>query len=124
MSLAHQTPSGIAAGALPTDQPDPEGGASGRHGASRYLSLPLLWLLRGYQLFISPLRPPTCRFYPSCSAYAVTAVTRFGPLTGSWLAVKRVCRCHPWNPGGVDYVPSRADLKARSSRPHTHSEQD
>ncbi|MFN8084977.1 MAG: membrane protein insertion efficiency factor YidD [Dermatophilaceae bacterium] len=69
---------------------------------------PLVALVRVYQLVISPLRPPTCRFYPSCSAYAITALQRFGPITGSWLAVRRLFRCHPWNPGGVDHVPERA----------------
>lgn len=69
------------------------------------LALPLIVVLRAYQLLISPLSPPSCRFYPSCSAYAVTALSRFGPLKGSWLAVRRLARCHPWNPGGVDHVP-------------------
>jgi putative membrane protein insertion efficiency factor len=70
-------------------------------------SWPLVALLRFYQLVISPMRPPTCRFYPSCSSYAVTALQRFGPLKGSWLAARRLLRCHPWNPGGVDHVPPR-----------------
>jgi uncharacterized protein len=65
----------------------------------------LLLLVRGYQLFISPLLGPRCRFYPSCSAYAVTALQTHGALGGSWLAVRRLGRCHPWNPGGVDHVP-------------------
>jgi uncharacterized protein len=65
----------------------------------------LLLLVRGYQLFISPLLGPRCRFYPSCSAYAVTALQRHGALRGSWLAARRLGRCHPWNPGGVDHVP-------------------
>jgi len=65
----------------------------------------LLLLVRGYQLFISPLLGPRCRFYPSCSAYAVTALQTHGALRGSWLAVRRLGRCHPWNPGGVDHVP-------------------
>lgn len=75
----------------------------------KVLALPLLLLVRVYQLVISPMSPPSCRFYPSCSAYAVTALTRFGPIKGSWLAVRRVARCHPWNPGGVDHVPERTD---------------
>ena len=66
----------------------------------------LLWLLvRGYQLFISPLLPPSCRYYPSCSAYALEAVATHGALGGSWLAVKRLCRCHPWGGAGYDPVP-------------------
>ncbi|MGE9808344.1 MULTISPECIES: membrane protein insertion efficiency factor YidD [unclassified Janibacter] len=72
---------------------------------TRILAQPLIWLVRGYQLLISPLLPPTCRYYPSCSAYAVTALERFGPIKGTWLAVRRLLRCHPWAPGGVDHVP-------------------
>jgi putative membrane protein insertion efficiency factor len=62
-------------------------------------------LIRGYQLGISPLFGPKCRFYPSCSHYALDAVEAHGALRGSWLAVKRIGRCHPWNPGGFDPVP-------------------
>ena len=65
----------------------------------------LLLLLRGYQRFISPLTPPTCKFYPSCSQYAVIAVQRHGAIRGTGLAVWRVLRCNPWNLGGVDDVP-------------------
>ncbi|HEX4012597.1 MAG TPA: membrane protein insertion efficiency factor YidD [Candidatus Cybelea sp.] len=64
-----------------------------------------LGLLRGYQLLVSPLLPPACRFYPSCSAYAMVAVAEHGTLRGTWLAVCRLARCHPWHPGGVDFVP-------------------
>jgi uncharacterized protein len=66
----------------------------------------LLLLVRGYQLVVSPWIAPRCRFYPSCSTYAVTALRRHGALRGSWLAVRRLGRCHPWNPGGVDHVPA------------------
>lgn len=69
----------------------------------------LLGLLWVYQHVISPLTPPTCRFYPSCSSYAVLAVRRHGAARGGWLAVRRVARCHPWNPGGVDDVPPSRD---------------
>ncbi len=72
---------------------------------NRILSAPLVLLVRIYQQVISPLRPQTCRFYPSCSAYAVTALTRFGPLRGGWLTLRRLGRCNPWNPGGIDHVP-------------------
>ncbi|HRW18987.1 MAG TPA: membrane protein insertion efficiency factor YidD [Dermatophilaceae bacterium] len=68
---------------------------------------PLLLVVRLYQGFITPLTPASCRFHPTCSAYAATALTRFGPLRGGWLAVRRLARCHPWNPGGVDHVPER-----------------
>jgi uncharacterized protein len=59
----------------------------------------------GYRKFISPLFPPSCRFYPTCSEYALEAVRKFGPLKGSWMSLKRILRCHPWNPGGFDPVP-------------------
>ena len=81
--------------------------SSGTRSWGRTAALPLVWLVKAYQYLISPLTPPTCRFYPSCSAYAVTALERHGPLQGSWLAVRRLLRCHPWNPGGVDHVPQR-----------------
>lgn len=74
---------------------------------TRALSLPLVGLLRGYQLLISPLLPSSCRFYPSCSAYALESVRRYGPLVGLWLAARRLLHCHPWAAGGVDHVPPR-----------------
>lgn len=74
----------------------------------RAFALPLIWPIRFYQLVISPMTPPSCRFYPCCSSYAVTALERFGPVRGSWLTLRRLARCHPWNPGGVDHVPGRA----------------
>ncbi len=67
----------------------------------------LIWLLKGYRFAISPLYGQVCRFYPTCSAYALEAVTEHGALRGSWLAVRRIGRCHPWNPGGYDPVPRR-----------------
>jgi len=69
------------------------------------VAAPVIWLIKAYQLVVSPMRPPTCRFYPSCSAYALTALERFGLARGSWLAARRLLRCHPWTPGGVDHVP-------------------
>jgi putative membrane protein insertion efficiency factor len=65
----------------------------------------LVWLLRAYQLLLSPMLGQNCRFYPSCSNYAIEAVRTHGAARGGLLAVRRVCRCHPWNPGGVDPVP-------------------
>ena len=62
-------------------------------------------LIRIYQWVVSPLLGPRCRFYPSCSHYALGALRRFGPLAGLWLALRRLARCHPWNPGGFDDVP-------------------
>lgn len=63
-------------------------------------------LIRFYQAWISPLLGPRCRYFPSCSSYALTAVQRHGALRGSWLGARRVGRCHPWSDGGVDLVPS------------------
>jgi uncharacterized protein len=68
--------------------------------------------LHGYQRYISPALPPTCRFYPTCSAYAVEALQVHGVVRGSYLTVRRLLRCGPWHPGGLDPVPPR-----RSSRP-------
>jgi putative membrane protein insertion efficiency factor len=65
----------------------------------------LVLLVRFYQRFIGPGLPPACRYYPSCSAYAVEALTRHGAARGSWLAARRLLRCHPFHPGGVDPVP-------------------
>jgi len=62
-------------------------------------------LIRVYQKLLSPLLPPTCRFTPTCSNYAVGAIERYGLVRGGWLAMKRIGRCHPWNPGGYDPVP-------------------
>ncbi|MBQ7460898.1 MAG: membrane protein insertion efficiency factor YidD [Bacteroidaceae bacterium] len=79
---------------------------------SRLLRKPLEWLaellilpIRFYQRFISPLTPPSCRFTPTCSQYAVEALRKHGPLKGLWLAVKRLLRCHPWGGSGYDPVP-------------------
>ena len=65
----------------------------------------LIALLRAYQYAISPLLGRSCRYFPSCSEYAVDAVQKYGAIKGGWLGVKRVCRCHPWHPGGYDPVP-------------------
>jgi putative membrane protein insertion efficiency factor len=65
----------------------------------------LIVLIRCYQWTISPLLAPCCRFHPSCSHYAAEALQRHGTLRGGYLALRRVARCHPWHPGGVDPVP-------------------
>jgi len=62
-------------------------------------------LIRGYQLGLSPLFGPRCRFYPSCSHYAMEAIDTHGAIRGTWLAIKRIARCHPFNDGGFDPVP-------------------
>ena len=69
----------------------------------------LIRSIRGYQLFISPLFPPSCRFTPSCSQYAIEAIDRFGTMRGSYLATTRILRCNPLNPGGYDPVPEIID---------------
>ena len=69
----------------------------------------LIAALRGYRSLLSPLLGPSCRFHPSCSEYALEAVERFGTLRGSWMGLRRLLRCHPWHPGGVDPVPELQD---------------
>jgi uncharacterized protein len=75
------------------------------HGAARAGATLLIFLVRGYQVVISPLLPPACRYYPSCSQYAIEALEKHGPLRGGWLAARRIARCHPFRPGGYDPVP-------------------
>lgn len=62
-------------------------------------------LIRFYRTAISPMFPPACRYTPTCSQYAIEAIRKHGPLKGTWLAVKRICRCHPWGGSGYDPVP-------------------
>ncbi|MEA5573917.1 membrane protein insertion efficiency factor YidD [Calothrix sp. UHCC 0171] len=75
---------------------------------------PLILLIKGYRIFISPLFPPTCRFQPTCSMYAIQAIERFGAIKGSWLAVLRILRCHPFHPGGYDPIPEVTGTKSCS----------
>lgn len=68
----------------------------------------LIGMIQVYRRLISPLFPPSCRFHPTCSAYAIEAISTWGTAKGSWLAVKRICRCNPFHPGGYDPVPTVA----------------
>ncbi|MEW9051965.1 MAG: membrane protein insertion efficiency factor YidD [Neobacillus sp.] len=70
----------------------------------------MIVLIRFYQTVISPIKPPTCRFYPTCSHYGLEAVQRFGALKGGWLTLKRILKCHPFHPGGIDPVPEKKDI--------------
>ncbi|TVR36608.1 MAG: membrane protein insertion efficiency factor YidD [Nitriliruptor sp.] len=83
---------------------DPEGSTVERRRSP--VALVLLGLIAVYR-WTAAVRAPRCRFYPSCSSYAVEAVTQHGALRGGGLAARRLGRCHPWNPGGVDHVPPR-----------------
>lgn len=75
----------------------------------------LIMLIRFYQRFLSPLKPPTCRFSPTCSSYGIEAIRRFGALKGGWLTVKRILKCHPFHPGGFDPVPEPARRPKRKT---------
>lgn len=77
----------------------------------------LLTLIRAYQLGISPLLGPRCRFYPTCSTYVAEAISGHGVCKGGWLGLRRVCRCHPWNPGGLDPVPEPPASKDQHPHP-------
>jgi putative membrane protein insertion efficiency factor len=69
--------------------------------------------IRGYQLLLAPVLPPSCRYLPSCSHYAEEAIARHGPLRGTWLAAQRICRCHPWGGSGYDPVPAASGGKTQ-----------
>lgn len=84
--------------------------------------------IRGYRYLVSPLLGPNCRFYPSCSCYAEEAIDTHGPLKGSYLATRRILRCHPWHPGGYDPVPvvdeatqRSASIGSRTMNPDEHA---
>jgi len=93
---------------------------SNRPGRDVRALSPAGWLLVGlltfYRRFISPLLGPRCRFYPSCSAYALEAVQVHGALKGSWLAIRRLSRCHPFHPGGIDRVPGTEPDKGAATQ--------
>lgn len=69
------------------------------------MKLLLILFVRGYQVALSPLLPAACRYYPTCSHYAIEALEKHGALRGGWMAIKRIARCHPFRPGGYDPVP-------------------
>jgi len=71
----------------------------------KLLQILMCKFIRIYQRFISPLLPPSCRYYPTCSAYAYESISRYGPIKGLYLAIKRILRCHPFHEGGYDPVP-------------------
>jgi putative membrane protein insertion efficiency factor len=94
----------------------PDRGAA--NGPVRTVTVParvLMLPIAGYRRFVSPLLGPRCRFAPSCSEYALTALSEHGALRGLWLAVARIARCHPFHPGGYDPVPTRNPAKVARS---------
>ncbi len=79
----------------------------------------LIQLVRGYQRFISPLFPPSCRYYPTCSTYMIEAITVHGAIKGTLMGVARILRCNPWAKGGFDYVPQKFSLR-KNQRDKVH----
>jgi putative membrane protein insertion efficiency factor len=97
---------------------------NGADVASRIGNIPLRALIAAigiYRNMISPFRPPSCRFIPTCSQYAVEALTEYGLLRGSWLALRRLARCGPWRSGGWDPVPQRCAGSDGGSQPEVRS---
>ncbi len=78
----------------------------------------LLFLIKCYRKLISPLFPPSCRFYPTCSTYGLESIEKFGAFKGSYLAIKRILKCHPFHPGGVDMVPDKFSLRTKKAHDH------
>ncbi len=82
--------------------------AAAWYTASRsFVARSLMLLVRCYQLTLSPIMGRQCRFHPTCSHYALEVLETHGPVTGSWMALRRLLRCHPWHPGGIDEPPAR-----------------
>jgi uncharacterized protein len=71
----------------------------------KFLAVPFILIIKLYQVIISPLFPPSCRYIPTCSNYATEALKKYGILKGGWLSLKRILRCHPWGGSGYDPVP-------------------
>ncbi len=76
----------------------------------------LMGIIKFYKKCISPLFPPCCKYYPTCSSYGLEAVRKFGFFRGGWLAVWRILRCNPWSMGGIDYVPDKFDILGRHKK--------
>ena len=85
---------------------------------SRVIAWPLLVMIKMYQLLLSPLLGQNCRFYPTCSQYARQALIQYGAFTGSWLAMKRIVKCHPFHPGGIDNVPNKVTQQGCCDNTH------
>lgn len=79
-------------------------------------------LIRGYQKFISPLFPPSCRYYPTCSNYSVQAIQKHGAIKGSLMGIARILRCHPFVKGGYDPVPEQFSIRRNKEDEHSHPE--
>lgn len=84
------------------------------------LARAFVMMIRGYQVGISPFLPPSCRYTPTCSEYAAQAIQRFGAMRGSWLAARRLARCHPWGGSGHDPVPDVAGSIGNDTEPDTN----
>jgi hypothetical protein len=70
-----------------------------------------IYIIKAYRIIISPFLPDACRFYPTCSAYSIEAIEKFGIFTGIWFSIKRILKCHPFHPGGYDPIPERKNEK-------------
>jgi putative membrane protein insertion efficiency factor len=96
----------------------------GRVGIKAAPRRAVIGFIRFYQRFISPITPPSCRFYPTCSSYALTSVERFGVLRGGWMGICRIARCNPLNPGGYDPVPETLGRHTHDHAPRHEEERD
>lgn len=74
-----------------------------------------IFFIRLYKKFISPLKPQCCRFYPTCSSYSIEAINKFGAFKGAYLSIRRILRCHPFNIGGIDYVPDKFSFRLKAN---------